>query len=332
MKRTISLLTVLTILVVPLTFARVPEASASGTMTILTKERGSGAPAIGACYSVQDLIRGGGIASACDNHDGSLDGTTILTSTDPCDSCRIHQSMPDHPTTGLPTEYLVEPFQDSGFGGSLTFENYLKPYLVVTALDAKTGNRVNGFCIAVGDLDRGGGAAAGCDGDTSDLDGQRDGKITTKRLARTGNYRVSQKSPFPPGYVQGPSVDLFADPATTGQFEAVTLQVPPAPRIVIKTVNKQTGARVKGACYAISDKSHGGGLGTFCDGQQNGTFGDQDGAKNGVIVTQYLPVGHTYLLDQTKTARGYRIAKTDQEVTTVAGDDAIATFKNRKTG
>jgi hypothetical protein len=333
MKRTLVLLAVLTLLVVPLPLARPKTAGAvASTMTVVTTERGSGAPVANACYNVQDLIRGGAIVAACDKDDGASDGTTTLTSSDPCSSCRVHQSLPDDPVTGLPTDYLREPSQDTGWGGSVTFANFLKPYLAVTAHDARTGAVVPGVCIAVQDLDRGGGAAAGCDGDAHDADGQRNGTITTKRLARAGNYRVNQTSPPPAGYVRGPSVDVVADPAATGEFEAVTIQVPPAPRIVITTVDKRTGARIKGACYAISDRSHGGGLGTLCDGQRNGTFGDQDGVKNGVIRTQPLPVGHTYLLDQTKTARGYRIARPDREVTTVAGENAAATFKNRRAG
>jgi hypothetical protein len=333
MKRTLLVLAVLTLLVVPLSLAR-PRAAgaATSTMTVVTTERGSGAPVANACYSVQDLIRGGGIAAACDRDDGASDGTTTLTSTDPCSSCRVRQSLPDDPVTGLPTDYLLEPSQDTGFGGSVTFQNFLKPYLAVTARDARTGAVVPGVCIAVQDLDHGGGPTGGCDGDTSDADGRRNGTITTKRLAHAGNYRVNQKSPPPTGYVLGPSVDVVADPAATGEFEAVTIQVPPAPRIVITTVDKRTGARLKGACYAIRDTSHGGGLGTLCDGQRNGSFGDQDGVKNGVIRTQPLPVGHTYLLDQTKTARGYRVARADQEVTTVAGENAAATIKNRRAG
>lgn len=61
------------------------------------------------------------------------------------------------------------------------------------------------------------------------------------------------------------------------------------------------------------------------------SFGDQDGVKNGIIVTKPLPVGHTYGIDQTTAPRGYRLAK-DKEVTTVAGKDAVATIKNKRAG
>ena len=340
MRRTVSVLAVLALLAVPLGLARPAAVAAAGTITVETKERGSEGPALHACYSVADLTESGGfnggVGGACDGDDGAADGRTVVNLKLPCSPCRVSQGLPDKPD-GRPTDYLPEPPQTGAEGQTFTFRNFLKPYLVVTTLDARTGQRVEGACIAVVDVDRGGGAFAGCDGTlvngSGDQDGQRNGKIQTTRLHNTGNYRVDQKSPPPPGYVLGASVDAAADPAQTGEFEAVTVTVPPAPRIVIKTVDVKTGKRLPGACYAIVDKSHGGGLGTHCDGQLSGTgFGDQDGVKNGVVVTKPLPVGHTYLIDQTTAPRGYRLQAADREVTTVAGKNAPATFKNRPKG
>ena len=124
-------------------------------------------------------------------------------------------------------------------------------------------------------------------------------------------------------------MDVVAEPAKTGEFEAVKIELPPAPKIVIKTVDAKTGKRLKGACYAIINRSKGGGLGTHCEGVKNGTFGDQDGVKNGIVVTQTLPVGVTYAIDQTTAPRGYRLVGPVKEVTTVAGKNSTATFKNR---
>lgn len=335
MKRMVSVLAVLTLLVVPLDLARPSTAAAGSTMTILTKERGSGDPALYACYSVEDLTDAGtgngGVGGGCDGDDGAADGTTLLTGLAPCDPCRVTQKLPDQPDD-QPTQYLLEPQQVGGAGQMYTFANFLKPYLVVTALDARTGVRVPEACVAVADVDRGGAVFGGCDGQPSDRDGRRDGKIETPRLPHAGNYRVDQKSPPPPGYVLGASADVAADPATTGEFDAVTVKVPPAPKIVITTIDSRTGKRLRGACYAIADRSHGGGLGTFCDGKRSGTFGDQDGVANGTIVTKPLPVGHTYLLDQKTAPRGYRLVAPDKAVTTGAGTNATATFKNRRTG
>ncbi len=101
---------------------------------------------------------------------------------------------------------------------------------------------------------------------------------------------------------------------------------------MITTVDAGTGARLKGACYNIADTSHGGGLGKHCDGQLVNGFGDQDGRRNGVVVTKTLPVGHTYTIDQATAPAGYRLAVADKLVTTVAGRDAAATFQNRPAG
>ncbi len=329
-NRAIVLSALLALLVAPLALLHPQPAAAASTMTIVTKERGSGKSIPHVCYGVRDMERGGDVAGGCDD-DG--DGTTVLTTDGAgCSNCRIGQSLRDDPNTGLPTEYLSEPFQFGGFNQTYTFENFLKPYLVVTARDARTGDRVAGACITVANVDQGGASFGGCDGGTTDEDGERNGKIATPRLTRAGNYRVDQKAPFPAGYVQGASVPVAAKPALPGEFENVTIELPPAPKIVIKTVDSQSGKRLPGACYAIPDKSHGGGLGTHCDGQLINGFGDQDGVKNGIIVTKPLPVGHTYGIDQVTAPRGYRLAKRDKEVTTVAGKDAVATIQNRRAG
>ena len=331
MKRVVSGLALVAMLIVPFGLARPQAAAAAGTITVETKERGSEGPALHACYTVADLNDSGGfnggVGGACDKDDGAVDGTTVV-SVAPCSPCRVSQGLPDKPN-GQPTDYLPEPPQTGAEGQTFTFRNFLKPYLVVTASDAKTGKQIEGACIAVVNVDLGGGAFGGCDGGTSDRDGQRNGKIETPRLAHAGTFRVDQKSPPPAGYVLGASVEVVADPAQTGEFEAVTIKLPPAPKIVIKTVDSKTGKRLKGACYGIADKSHGGGLGTYCDGVKNGNFGDQDGVKNGIVVTQTLPVSHTYLIDQTTAPRGYRLVAADKEVTTEAGKNAVATFKNR---
>ena len=124
----------------------------------------------------------------------------------------------------------------------------------------------------------------------------------------------------------------MADPALPGTFEAVTVKLPRAPRVKITTVDAGTGARLTGACYAIADTSHGGGLGKHCDGELVNGSGDQDGLRNGIVVTKTLPVGHTYLIDQATAPAGYRLAAADKSVTTVAGRDAAATFQNRPAG
>lgn len=332
MARKIVAVLLLTLLIGPLGFARPSAVGAQGTVTIVTTERGGGGPALYACYSVEDLTDAGtgngGVGSNCDGDDGAADGTTQVILLGSCDPCRVTQKLPNQPDH-QPTSYLLEPQQIGTAGQTYTFGNFLKPFLVVNVVDARTGGRLLGACIAVADLEQGGGAFGGCDGAPSDLDGQRDGRIKTYRLAHAGTYRVDHKSPPPAGYVLGASLEVIADPALTGEFEAVTIKVPLAPRIVVKTVDSRTGKRLKGACYAITDSSHGGGLGTFCDGKRSGTFGDQDGVANGSIVTRPLPVGHTFRLNQTSAPRGYRLVGPDRLARTAAGINSTATFKNR---
>ncbi len=337
MMRRVRMMTVLTLLAalaVPLGVTNPPAASAAGTITVETKERGSEGPAPYACYTVEDMSNGtgnGAVGGACD---GDGDGTTVVPVGD-CDPCRVSQSLPEQPN-GQPTDYLLEQPQTGAVGQTFTFWNFLKPYFVVTTVDARTGQRVPGACIGVQDLDAGGAPFAGCDGNAAggagDQDGLRDGRITTRRLPHAGNYRVNQGSPPPAGYLLGASADVVAEPAQTGESEAVELKLQPAPKIVIKTVDAKSGKRLKGACYAIAENVPGGALGSFCDGVKNGTVGDQDGVKNGVVVTRPLQAGRTYVIDQTTAPRGYRLVGPDKTTTTAAGTTSAVTFKNRPKG
>lgn len=232
MKRVAIVLALVAVLAMPVALVGPPAAEAAGTITVVTKERGSGGPARYACYTVEDLRDdgggNGGVGGACDDADGSADGTTTVNLLGPCSPCRVSQSLPDLPDDS-PTPYLREPSQVGAEGQTFTFENFLKPFLVVTARDLKTGKLVKGACIAVVDLDQGGADYAGCDGTLvnghGDQDGKRNGKIKTTRLPNTGNFRVQVKTPFPTGYRNGPSVKLVAEPATTGEFEAVTIKL-----------------------------------------------------------------------------------------------------------
>ena len=213
MRRAPTSIALLAALALPLGLAAPPAARAADTITVVTKERGSEGPALYACYSVEDLTDAGtgngGVGAACDGDDGTVDGTTRVPVA-PCDPCRVSQHLPEKPND-QPTDYLLEPAQVGGAGQTYTFRNYLKPYVVVSAVDARTGNRVLGACVVVADVDRGSGVG-GCDGAPSDRDGRRNGKIQTPRLNNanyrdgTGNHRVDQTSPAPAGYILGASV------------------------------------------------------------------------------------------------------------------------------
>lgn len=349
MRRLVLLATMLSLLIVPLSLALPQTAGAqSSPLVIHTVERGSGAPVLYVCYGVRDLGRGGDIAGACDQDDGNADGTTTLTTGWPeCSNCRISQSIRENPNTGLPLDHLREPPLEgvSWSGGPYTFQNYLKPFLVVSAVDATTGALVPGACINVGNLSRGGGVGGGCDGDSFDQDNARNGMFKTKRLnlaypyVGPENFRVSQTSPPPPGYELGARVDTAAGPAETDEFVHVILPLTPKPapppplptpaRLTIKTVDSKTNRRLNGACYVVKDQSHGGSLGRICDGVKQGAGGDQDGRSNGVIVIKRLPGGHTYVIDQKKAPQGYRLFAGDKRVVTVAGSNETVTFKNR---
>lgn len=236
MKRAASVLVVLAALAAPVAW-RAPAASGAGApVTIRTTERGSGAPAPYACYALTDLpggaASGGGQGRFCDNGlngDDAADGTVVATPSGECDPCRVTQDLPAKPG-GVPTEYLLEPPQEGPSGGTFTFANYLKPYLVVTARNAKTGKLVKGACIAVGKQGQGADLGA-CDGDRAgglgDQDGLRNGRIVTRRLSTTGDYVVVNKSPFPRGYRAARPVTVSAGPAETGQSEAVVIRLRP---------------------------------------------------------------------------------------------------------
>lgn len=106
----------------------------------------------------------------------------------------------------------------------------------------------------------------------------------------------------------------------------ITIPIPPKPRIVIETVDSQTLVRLKGACYFVGKKNtSGGAVGTFCDGESS----DQDGVKNGSVLTPPLEPDATYVVHETTPPAGYRVAP-DKEVTTVAGENSTVTFKNRR--
>jgi hypothetical protein len=214
-----------TALVVPRT------AKAAEALTIVTKERGSGNPALHACYTVADLRDdggfNGGVGGACDGHDGTADGTTVVTLLGPCSPCRVTQGLPDQPND-QPTDYLLEPSQEGSSGQTYTFENFLKPYIVVSMINAKTKKKFKGACIGVS---RPGVAGTGmriCDGvpNGGDQDGRKNGKITTKRLPTpdgkpaTLTYEVAGSTP---GFA-AKAVTLEAEPAKTGEFEKATLK------------------------------------------------------------------------------------------------------------
>lgn len=226
-NRAIALPALLALLVAPLALVQPqPTAAEESTMTIVTVERGSGKPVRNACYTVADISGVPfGVGGACDRDDGNSDGTTIVRSTDPCDLCRVHQGLGDN-GDNPPVDYVPAPDQEGGFGQTYTFKNFLKPPLVVTAVDAKTGDPVKGACVVVSDVSGVPFAVAGgCDGGPTDQDDRRNGKFETPRL-NPSKYRVDQKSPPPSGYSLGAkSVTFRADPVVRGKFEAVTIKL-----------------------------------------------------------------------------------------------------------
>jgi hypothetical protein len=235
MKRAVAVLAVLMMLAGPLAIA-VPQAAGAGEpITIFTQERGSLKPALYACYSLTDLpggssgASGGGQGRFCDNGqdgDASADGKVIATPSGECDPCRVTQGLPAKPDS-TPPDYLLQPYQDGPSGATFTFRNFLKPSIVVTLQDAKTGKPVKGACIAVGKEGQGGELAA-CDGDRAngrgDLDGKKNGKIKTARLSTTGNYLVVNTI-APAGYGKAKTIAVSTGPAKTGEFEKATLKL-----------------------------------------------------------------------------------------------------------
>ncbi len=232
MRRTIALLTMAALLAIaafPLGLVAPQSARAAGTITVNTVERGSGNPAPYAKYCVEDLTDSGtgngGVGCATDT-DG--DGTTVVEVA-PCDPCRVTQALPEQPN-GQPTDYLLEEPQLTSVGGTLTFNNFLKPYIVVTIRNAKTGKLVKGACIGVSRPNVAGTGFGVCDGNpnggNADRDGRKNGKIRTARLPTpdgrpaTLNYKVENKTP---GF-KAKSVTVSAEPAKTGEFETVTLK------------------------------------------------------------------------------------------------------------
>lgn len=233
MKRTIllTMAALLAIAIVPIGLVAPQSARAAGTITVVTKERGSeGRPAPFVKYCVEDLTDSGtgngGVGCSTDT-DG--DGTTQID-VGPCDPCRVTQSLPEKPDGSYP-DYLLEEPQLTQIGGTLTFNNFLKPYIVVTLRNAKTGKLVKGACIGVSRPNVGGTGFGVCDGNpnggNADQDGRKNGKIKTVRLPTPGlepvtlNYKVENKTP---GF-KARAVTVSAEPAETGEFETVTLKL-----------------------------------------------------------------------------------------------------------
>ncbi len=227
----VRLLMVLVLLAGPVALV-VPRAAAAETMTIITTERGSGNPALHACYTVADLNNGqvnGGVGGSCDGNDGTADGTTVVTLLGPCDPCRVTQGLPNKPNN-QPTDYLLEPSQEGNSSQTYTFTNFLKPYIVVTMINVKTGKKFKGACIGLSQPGVSGSGSRICDGNPgggdADQDGRKNGKITTKRLPTPGGqpviltYEVAGSTP---GY-KAKAVTLEAEPAETGEFEKAALK------------------------------------------------------------------------------------------------------------
>ena len=308
-------------------------------MTITAVERGSGAPVPGACYYVVDLEEGGTLAGECDDggtgdavkHDGQV---VLITQDEGCGSCEIVQTLPNL-APGVPTNHLLAPSLIAPWGGPYQFENYLKPQFGVSFRDAFTGAPLSGACIGLDQLDDEGavvpGATTGaCDGNPSggdaDRDGTANGAIRTRRYAETGGYRLRHQS-GPAGYVVAAPVVLQAPPAETGDVVTHTFRVAGSAGITIRTVSsRRPNLLLKGACYAVRDRTLAAGAGTVCDGGSK----DADRARNGVIRLGRLPAGHAYVLDQTRPPRGYRLQRKDRTVTTVAGKTLTVKVANRK--
>lgn len=306
-------------------------ADAAGTITVQAFERGSGAPVPGACYSVQDVARGGTIAGGCDEDD---DGVVTLGSDDECSQCRIHQSLPNL-APGVPTAHLLEPPQDGGWQ-SYRFDNYLKPYLRVTYRDAHTGVPLRGACLGINETGLAGAVYAGCDGNAAggagDQDGAANGVVETRRLPKAGSYTVTTSTAgLPAGYLRPTPVDLTAPPAETGDVVTHTFEMVGSAAIAVRTVDsRRPGRPVRGACYKVTDKTLGAGLGTFCDGSRGGLAGDQDRKKNGVLMLHHLAGGHTFVLDQKRVPKAYRVTRANKTVTTTAAKVTKVVVKTKR--
>ncbi len=250
MKRAVSVLAVLTMMAVPMAWPGQPAAGAGDPVTIHAVERGSNNPVLYACYTLTDLNNGtpnGSPGGGCDgkvgDDDGVVNGTVVVSPGGECDPCRVTQSLPPQPA-GTPhngpkpvggSSYLLElpAYKDGPSGGTFTFRNFFKPYIVVTMINVKTGKPFKGACIGVSRPGVSGTGMGICDGNSNggdaDQDGRTNGRITTKRLPTPeGNavpltWKVAGSTP---GY-KARAVTVEAEPAKTGEFEKVTLKLRP---------------------------------------------------------------------------------------------------------
>jgi hypothetical protein len=228
MKHTVSLLAILMMLAMPAALAGpIPAEAAESPITIFAEERGSSRPARYACYTLTVQGQGGRGAGCDDGLNGDVaDGKVVITPTGECSPCIVTQSLPDKPDDSR-TDYLPEDPQVTQPGGTVTFRNFLKPYIVVTIIDAKTGKPVKGACIGAGPEGEVFSLAA-CDGNANggdaDQDGKTNGKIKTRRLDKPGIYTVANTF-VPAGYRKAKSVTLSAEPAKTGEFEQHTFKL-----------------------------------------------------------------------------------------------------------
>lgn len=298
-----------------------PQAAAqSGTIITITSVEPDGVTPItgpGVCYSVIDMDTGtssGAVGSGCDT-DG--DGVVTVDTNGDCDVCDVFQDLRP-PVVHVYVDQPTTPIR-SGGSGSVKFTNFFLPFFTVRTVDAATRVPVSGTCVAVNSLIE---QVIACDGSAEDLEDLTNGIIQTKRVREPDTYKV-ETSRVPRGYIKAQPVSVSAGPAEKqGQSEIVTLLLSGPADLRINTRGTD-GKQLKGACYVIKDKSHGGSLGRVCDGAR----GDEDGKKNAKIVIRGLPAGHTYLIDQKKAPAGYRLVAKDTQVTTVDGANTV-TIKN----
>jgi len=312
-----------------------PASAAATPITITAVERGSGAPVPGACYSVVDRGRGGGsIAGGCDNGQNgdavAHDGTVVLTTERECEVCEVVQTLPNL-APGVVTNHLLEPMQTGGWQ-DYQFSNYLKPYLQVAFVDARTDVPLTGACIGINKTGEPGGIYAGCDGNdgggAGDQDGAANGVVETRRLPTAGTYTVGQPaSGAPDGYLVADPFDVDAPPAETGDVVTRTVQMIGNATLLVRAVNKK-GKPLDGACYAVKDATLGAGLGRICDGRA----GDDDGKTDGVVRLADLPWGHRYVADQKSAPKDYKPARKSKSVTTEPGEQSVLRFTNRGGG
>lgn len=273
----------------------------------------SGEPVAGVTFTVK-MADGRTITTEATDAQGEI----LLEDMDPGVVEIWEQSVPDDYLLGEEHQLItLVPNQL----GTVRFQNYPKPQLVIKKIDSVTGDPIQGarFHITYASND----TFSGEINDLGEYYTDETGRITLEKLS-DGWYRVEEVEPAPGYAIKEPAIQecyIKAGTAKTLTFENVPLSA-----LVIKKVDADTGAPLEGAWFRL--RYLGGTSGT------GGTIiGEYQTSSNGTIVVTGLEAG-TYVVEEISAPDGYVINDSAQTVYLSGKEQDVITvvFENSKMG